>query len=150
MYAVVNVASYIFYRYQNEYGIKIDEMKLHKLLYYVQRESFIQTGKPLFDEQFQAWKFGPVMVEIRMHYKNDDFHKCDLNEDACCTVDKVFAKYARTRSWSLSMMSHEEVSWKNARKGIAEGVNGNAFMSNDDIKIDAERVKKIRGIYEPN
>lgn len=146
MYAVVDVASYIFYRYQNEYGIKIDEMKLHKLLYYVQRESFIQNGEPFFNERFQAWKFGPVMVEIRAHYKNNDFCKFDMNKEARCIVDKVFENYARTRSWSLSMMSHEEFSWKNARKGIPEGINGNKFMSNDDIKIDAERVKKIRGI----
>jgi uncharacterized phage-associated protein len=25
----------------------------------------------MFDAQFEAWKYGPVMVQIRQHYKND-------------------------------------------------------------------------------
>ena len=33
------IASYICMRYQKEFGRGIDEMKLHKLLYFVQRES---------------------------------------------------------------------------------------------------------------
>lgn len=36
---VVKVASYICQRYQREFGKRIDEMKLHKLLYFTQRES---------------------------------------------------------------------------------------------------------------
>ena len=35
------VASYICNRYQREFGEKIDEMKLHKLMYFAQRESLI-------------------------------------------------------------------------------------------------------------
>ena len=42
------------------------------------------------------------------------------------------------------MMSHEETSWKNARIGVPEGENGSNKMSTDDIKVDAERVKKLR------
>lgn len=145
MYNVVDIASRIFYRYQNENGKIIDEMKLHKLLYFVQRESFIQTGQPLFSDEFQAWKFGPVMVTIRTHYKNNDFQECNLDKEVESIIDNVFVNYSKTRSWTLSMMSHEEISWKNARRGIPEGINGSNFMSNDDIKIDAERIKKIRG-----
>ena len=36
---LMNVASYIYNRYESENGIKIDEMKLHKLMYFSQRES---------------------------------------------------------------------------------------------------------------
>ena len=41
------IASYICMRYQKEFGRGIDEMKLHKLLYFVQRESIVQLGAPI-------------------------------------------------------------------------------------------------------
>ena len=37
-------------RYQKEFGERISEMKLHKLLYFTQRESLIQLGEPMFGE----------------------------------------------------------------------------------------------------
>ena len=49
---VMNVAAYIINRYLAEYNQPIDEMKLHKLMYFAQRESFIQTDQPLFDATF--------------------------------------------------------------------------------------------------
>ena len=49
---LMSVASYVFNRYQETMGEKIDEMKLHKLLYFAQRESIIQRNEPLFSEDF--------------------------------------------------------------------------------------------------
>ena len=71
MIGILQVASYIYKRYMDDFGVRIDEMKLHKLLYFTQRECLIQKGEPMFDAQFKAWKYGPVMVQIRQHYKND-------------------------------------------------------------------------------
>ena len=44
---LMNVASYIYNRYETENGTRIDEMKLHKLMYFSQRESLIQDSEPL-------------------------------------------------------------------------------------------------------
>ena len=134
MYSVFNVAPSICNRYEKENGKRIDEMKLHKLLYFAQRESIIQTGKPLFVEEFEAWKYGPVLREIRNHYKNNDI------------MDKVFSEYSHIFSWSLSMISHGEESWKRARVGIPEGENGSTRIPTRDIYIDAQKVKESRGM----
>lgn len=145
MYNVFDVASYICNRYMEENKKRIDEMKLHKLLYFAQRESIIQTGQPLFSEEFEAWKYGPVLREVRVHYKNDDFNKNYKNEHLTPIMDKVFEEYSHILSWSLSMISHGEESWKLARIGIPEGVNGNKKISTKTIYIDAEKVKALRG-----
>lgn len=146
MFSVFDVASYICNRYMNENGTRIDEMKLHKLLYFAQRESIIQTGEPLFTEEFEAWKYGPVLREIRKHYKNNDFNSEYNSEQLKPIMDKVFLEYSHILSWSLSMISHGEESWKRARKGIPEEENGCNKISIKDIIIDANRVKKLRGI----
>ena len=48
MERAINVARYICDEYRKMSGEAIDEMKLHKLLYFSQRESFAITGEPLF------------------------------------------------------------------------------------------------------
>ena len=51
---VLNIAAHIAQRYYSEYNQQIDEMKLHSLMYFAQRESLIQTGEPLFNAAFMA------------------------------------------------------------------------------------------------
>lgn len=144
MESVVKIASYIVDRYQKEFGSRIDEMKLHKLLYFTQRESIIQTGEPMFPEVFLAWRYGPVMVQIRPLYAQNQLN--ELPESSFIQTNKnifdaVFSKYAVKESWSLSRLSHGEISWKNARKDLLPEQNGTNPLSIEDIKKDAERIK---------
>lgn len=144
MESVVKIASYIVDRYQKEFGSRIDEMKLHKLLYFTQRESIIQTGEPMFPEVFLAWRYGPVMVQIRPLYAQNQLN--ELPESSFIQTNKnifdaVFSKYAVKESWSLSRLSHGEISWKNARKDLLPEQNGTNPLSIEDVKKDAERIK---------
>ena len=43
MEKVLNIAAHIAQEYFLEYGQQIDEMQLHKLMYFAQRESLIQN-----------------------------------------------------------------------------------------------------------
>ena len=144
MYSATEIASYIKQRYKKFYNDDITEMKLHKLLYYVQRESIIQTNRPLFSELFCAYKFGPVMIPIRDCYKNDTFPIAPVSSQVANIVDRVFSVYGRTSPWVLAMMSHNEISWQNARIGVDLGENSKNTMANEDIVKDAERIKSIR------
>ena len=55
MQSIINVAQYVYDRYKQETGDNLDEMKLHKLLYFAQRESLAITDEPLFKEEMQGW-----------------------------------------------------------------------------------------------
>lgn len=144
---LLNVASYVYNRYYETKGERIDEMKLHKMLYFAQRESLIQRNEPLFAEIFYGWKYGPILKEIRNAYRDDLFIDKIENEVICRIrpiMDKVFGEYADKDSWSLSRLTHGEFSWKNSRKGIPDGVNGDNPMDINDIAKDAERVRLRR------
>ena len=148
---VMNVAAYMFKRYRNEYGADIDEMKLHKLLYFAQRESLVQTDEPLFNAVFHGWKYGPVLKEIRGVYKErrfDDFDTDEISPDTARIIDRVFASYAKEDSWSLSRLTHSELSWKNSREGLGPGENGDNCMKLDDIHQDAQRIRTRRARLE--
>lgn len=144
---LMTIASYIFKRYDDEFNSKIDEMKLHKLLYFAQRESLIQNREPLFDAVFYGWKFGPVLKEIRAAYRDNLFYDL-VPEDVVIRIlpimDKVFEEYAGKDSWSLSRLTHGELAWKNSRKGISDGENSDNPMSLDDIRVDADRIRERR------
>lgn len=147
MESLMNIASYICSRYESEYGTKIDEMKLHKLLYFAQRESLIQNREPLFDAVFRGWKYGPVIREIRAAYRDDVFLRVipqDVIERISCVMDKVFEGYAGKDSWSLSRLTHGECAWKNSRAGISERDCSDNPMSLEDMKKDADRIRERR------
>lgn len=148
---VVKIASYICQRYSQEYGRKIDEMKLHKLLYLLQRETIIETGEPLFEEQFEAWKYGPVMYIVHKRYQNDDLHEVlpkETIEKYKKIFDKVFETYASKKSWSLSTLSHGEYSWRKAREGYAPDEQCQVKIKIEDIRIDADRIKQRRSMLK--
>lgn len=147
MERVLKVASYICQRYLAEFGHRIDEMKLHKLLYFTQRECIVQMGEPMFAEKFKAWRYGPVVLDIRQHYKDGtlDIGLSDgVVERYKSVFDKVFEHYARKSSWSLSTLSHGEISWKTARKGYLSQDVCDVDMQVSDIYKDAERIKVRR------
>lgn len=148
MHDMKTAASYLCSRYENEFGERIDEMKLHKLMYFAQRESLIQTGEPLFEEEFQGWRFGPVLPPLRDLYKNYDFAEVsgeDLGEDRAA-LDAVFNEYGDSDSWNLSRLSHSEICWKRSRKGIAPNESSKNVIPLDDIRIDAARIKERRAL----
>ena len=148
---VVRIASYICQRYQDQFGQRIDEMKLHKLLYFAQRESLIQLDEPLFSAQFEAWKYGPVLVEIRQLYKDDKLHERlspESIEKFAKVFDKVFSQYATKDSWSLSILTHGELSWQVARRGFGEDEPCSTLIKIEDIKKDAKRIKLRRFVLK--
>lgn len=146
---LMNVASYVYNRYKSENGACIDEMKLHKLMYFAQRESLIQDNEPLFDAVFYGWKFGPILKEIRIAYRDGAFYDVvpgDMIARISDVMNKVFEEYSAKDSWSLSRLTHGELSWKRSRVGIADGVNGDNPMRLEDIREDAERIRQRRAM----
>lgn len=148
---IVKIASYIVERYHREFDEPISEMKLHKLLYFAQRECIIQTGEPMFANCFVAWKYGPVMVSIRGLFAlgalNDSLTDVEITPYQS-VMDFVFKQYASKDAWGLSRLSHGELSWQNARKGLAADENGSVEMKIVDIYQDAKRAKNRRFLID--
>jgi len=151
MISVLKVASYLTERYLRVYGQKMDEMKLHKLLYFTQKECIIQLGEPMFEEEMRAWKYGPVVPCVRQAYKNDELHEKLTEEDEKryqAVFDALFEMYAGKSSWSLVTHSHCEKSWKRARVGYGEYESSDVPMMVEDIYEDAKDAIKRRAEVE--
>lgn len=62
-YPVNDVANYIL-RYMKRENKSITNLHLQGLLYFLWVEFFNRTGSALFGENFEAWKFGPVIRSV--------------------------------------------------------------------------------------
>ena len=120
---ILDVAAYIVEKYPVLTGENwLDEMKLHKLLYFTQRESFAIVGRPAFEGTFEGWRYGPVSCDVRAHYIDGDINSDTnpISEEVKYIANNVILEYGSLDSWTLSNISHEEISWKNAREGLSE------------------------------
>lgn len=147
MLSVFQAASYLCDRYAKVFGTQMDEMKLHKLLYFTQRESFIRIGAPMFDAEFRAWRYGPVITAIRDAYQADLLHDIPEQKDIDKyqeVFDYVFREFAPSRTTTLVTLTHGESSWKKARIGYGKYDASDVLMSLNDIRCDAEAAVKLR------
>jgi len=147
---ITNVADYIIKRYRELTGEYLDEMKLHKLLYFTQREAFAILGEPAFDGEFEGWKYGPVSRDVRNSFMNGEIivPTQPISDSVQYIASNVIMEYGSLASWKLSELSHREISWNNARKGLAPSENGNRVIDLNDIKEDAKKVRPYDHLWD--
>lgn len=63
MYRAEDVAAYIINK-QVDDGYPISNLKLQKILYFVQAEFLVSKDEPCFDDVIEAWDFGPVVESV--------------------------------------------------------------------------------------
>lgn len=68
MYSALSVANYII-DYCNSKGRGVSNLKLQKILYFVQAEFLVSTHAPCFNDPIEAWDFGPVVPSVYHKYK---------------------------------------------------------------------------------
>ena len=147
MAEMMAVARYFTELYAARHGTDMDEMRMHKMMYFAQRESLMLCDRPLFCGTFEAWKYGPVLVEFRSEYQSGGMssrHYGGLEEREKELVRSVFDRYDRCDSWSLSTLSHGEYSWLQTRKNLSYNPHSKE-MALSAIKVDAtkERLRRM-------
>lgn len=143
----LSVAKTLYNLYLERFGCSMDQMKMHKLMYFVQRESLMNSEQVLFSDDFFGWKFGPVLLTVRNQYMTGKlFAEVDGNvsDEAKQIVNSVLDRYGVMSSWKLSSLSHNEFSWKCARKGLNASDNGSVKLSLEAMKVDAARERANR------
>ena len=144
-----NAACWISKSFRERKSEEISEIVLHKLLYFSQREALIaDRDSPLFPEAFEAWKYGPVMREIRSDFNQiarataDDLQ--DLNAQDSAAISSTMDRYADMDPWGLVDLTHGESSWINARKGCGTEDRCSNEITVEAIRADADYMRTRR------
>lgn len=118
-------------------GELISNMKLQKLLYYMQGFHLAYFNTPLFDEEIEAWMYGPVVPSMYRYFQdnedkgipyNDQFITLDSPEEERLFND-VFRVYGQYSAIGLMNLTHNEIPWKTTPIG-----HGN-IITKDKLKL---------------
>lgn len=150
MERIIDVANYIANKYHEIACEPIDEMKLHKLLYFMQRETLAITNEPAFSEDLEGWIHGPVSPVVRNCFCDGRIYAPtnDISDKAKYIANNVISEYGVIDSWRLRQLSHNELSWINARKGLAPREIGNVPLLIDDIRADSRKIRPYDHVWD--
>lgn len=130
--------------------------KLQKLVYYAYgwtlallNESLENMEYHLFPNRIEAWVHGPTIPDLYHKYKsygwNDipqvrllDMSPFSNNEKD--VLEQVWEVYGGYTANQLEMLSHQEVPWLNARKGISLEIASSNLIKDIDIFFDQQAV----------
>jgi uncharacterized phage-associated protein len=120
-YSVIEVANSVVAECDAERGEIISNLKLQKMLYYLQGFFIAIFDKKLFNEPIVAWTYGPVVVVAYRHFKKFGKGAIQLkrNEKKIILFGKeynlfknVMKEYGQFSAIKLMEMTHEEPPWK--------------------------------------
>lgn len=122
MSTVHDVAAYV----TSQFDAPISTMKLQKLVYFSQGWHLGLLEEPLFAEEFQAWRYGPVCRDLyRLHRREYSVtswprgNPAKLSESAKVIVDAVIKNYGGLSGLDLSELTHApRTPWKNLRSSL--------------------------------
>lgn len=68
LYSANDVAKEVII-FSNTYGFEISNLKLQKLLYFIQAIFLNEFNRACFEDRIEAWSFGPVVPTVYHNYK---------------------------------------------------------------------------------
>ena len=130
MYDAITVAKHII-DYSNSHNCGISNLKLQKVLYFVQAEFLVSKPdhSPCFTDAIEAWDFGPVVPTVYHKYKvygRASIHSSktgrifgyrreqEISDEDQKLIDNMVDKLKDYSASALVSVTHAQDPWKNA------------------------------------
>lgn len=127
MYNANNIARYILGYYLFKKKSYCSNLKLQKILYFLQANHLVLTGKSLFEDKIEAENFGPVVRSVYDEYKvygsgaipfqffkNNDNWNYQIYEKDFRLIDPLIDKLENYSSTALLELIHNQAHWEKA------------------------------------
>lgn len=127
----------------------IDNLKINKILYFAQGRALAKLGFPLFDDEFEAWDYGPVVPAVYHAYKCcgkniiehaiDTFDENKLSSEELEILTEVYIYYGKYTGLALKEITHEngtpwtQVYVEGENRPIEKNRIQAYFLNNDDV-----------------
>lgn len=136
-----DVAEYLIWL-AAEAGDGLTNLKLQKLLYYAQAWYIVLYGRKLFEEEFEAWVHGPVIRALYGFYKDFSYSPIipsgrklrPLPEQVVQHLKNILQTFGGFSAYQLELMTHSELPWQNARRGLAPDQSSRNIISTTDMQ----------------
>lgn len=120
-YRAIDIANKLIFLAQEDEpngGERLTNLKLQKLLYYQQGYHLAVFGTPLFDEQIEAWMYGPVVPYVYREFSKwgadtlpEVTEPIVLEDEEEDLFKEVFDAYREFSAIGLMNRTHQEKPW---------------------------------------
>lgn len=127
-------------------------LDVQKMLYFCQAWSLALRGQNLFPEAIEGWQHGPVVPVVYTALKPFGERGIEpalikrkaagLAEEDRKLIEAVWSHYRRFGPFKLSDMTHDDASYKRARKGLGPHQPGRRTISTGDMQDEYRSKKK--------
>lgn len=133
-YKVLDIACYVINRHNDICTWGISNLRLQKLLYFIQAE-FLMKGRVCFKEEIEAWPYGPVIPEVYKEFSGygsakipnrefyiDEldfkfFNDIEIDKEDKKIIDDVIRMAKDYSDFELVNITHNQKPWTDAIKG---------------------------------
>lgn len=157
---VYDIADFFIELAQYDDNDTITNMRINKLLYFSQAWYMVRYNTPLFDEEFEAWDFGPVVPCIYQKYKSkgknniskvsDGFSADIFSENEIMTLLDVAKYYGQFSTSSLVARTHTKgTPWANVyKKGENNIINKESILLYFKHEFPLESFSVPKNLYD--
>tara|TARA_A100001391_G_scaffold190334_1_gene162535 strand:- start:221 stop:727 length:507 start_codon:yes stop_codon:yes gene_type:complete len=110
----------------DQLGVELTNLAIQKVLYFCHGWHLVQYQRPLIRQQFEAWKYGPVISSVYSEFKDSGEHAIGrhrasrlnpklrmreialdpIDPDHLTAISRVVSCYARVDALKLMQMTH--------------------------------------------
>lgn len=124
-YNVLDVSQYVI-KYSNEQDYGISNLKLQKILYFIQVYFLLEKDEPCFDDKIEAWDIGPMISAVYAKYRryaNNNIpaenskrvkYQAIITDADKQLINKVVDKFADRSVLGLTVLTQKQSPWINA------------------------------------
>ena len=126
-YKVLDIANKLLAKANGDNQELMSNLKLQKMLYYEQGFHLAYFKQPLFNEDIEAWMYGPVVPSVYEYYKKNGHNGispnmksiiCFKDKEEKALFDEVFEVYNAYSAIGLMNMTHKESPWSQTEVGF--------------------------------
>lgn len=118
MHSALDIAAWFLNEIDRKAGDSITNLKLQKLVYYAQAWGVTLLGRPLFEENVEAWAHGPVVDAVYQEYKHLRYgtiprsrRRPRITPQERVVLEGVLAVYCEHSAKFLEDLTHSEEPW---------------------------------------
>ena len=125
----------------------VGDVKLHKLLFFVQGSHLAWEGTPAFHERIEAWDMGPVVAALWRDEKRGRSSATRINpvpRTVSNVITNVLARYGHLSGQDLISLTHRTGPWPEVTDNGAHVNNqviGNDILARHAAQLDPDLVE---------
>lgn len=122
VYKALDVARYVI-DYEATQDRTVSNLRLQKLLYFIQCAFLAAFNEPCFEDDLEAWDYGPVVPEVYRKYKifgstlipaSSHHNKSIFSNKDMSLINNMLNACASRSTSTLVQISHNQDPWKNS------------------------------------